>query len=686
MIRYTYRWMWHLLLLFLLLLPIVVESVYAQSSTNYKIQKDVAAQGGVASQSTNFKVVDAVGQPSPLGTAASTNYKDASGFFAKARTSLVPILVVSPTTLNFGTTLTAMTFQISNGGSGTLTWTINESPDKPWLISFTLASGTGNATVTVTVDRSLLTSNSDTGTLLVTSNGGNQSVTVLISKIPPSGVPITPVATSPQTAGAEFWVDIVVGSNTDPVTNLFGISFDVNVTNTTYIDVVTPHGSNVIAGDFLGSDLVFFSSVDETAGKVSAGISRKSGAGGVNGFGSALKIKFKSDASTPNNTSVQFSISNVSANDPVGTPIILVPGSVTVNIIKDGIIVWPGDTNNDGIVNQADVLPLGLHWGRTGPPRTCHANEVQWIAHTARPWTPLNATYADANGDGTVNQTDVLPIGLNWGKTHTGFFAGQSMSSSFNSITLDSAIITLKCSGSTSPGQHFYIDIFAKKIKDLFGLSFELFYSPTSFIDSLKVEEGAGNILGNDLIFFPIVIVDSDTGKVSVGISRKFGQGGVTADSGLVARINVKMQGAAVINQNSTLFWFKSISANDPVGNPIAFKSEKLSWKLVTGTAQPTKVRDQIETALPLEFFLSQNHPNPFNPTTTISYTVAKNSYVKLTVYNTLGQLVAVLVNGLQAKGSYSVTWDAQHQSSGIYICRFEADGFTAAKKMFLQK
>ncbi len=89
---------------------------------------------------------------------------------------------------------------------------------------------------------------------------------------------------------------------------------------------------------------------------------------------------------------------------------------------------------------------------------------------------------------------------------------------------------------------------------------------------------------------------------------------------------------------------------------------------------------------LPTEFVLEQNHPNPFNPTTTINYTVARNSHVKLTVYNTLGQVITVLVNGFQAQGSYNVTWNAQNQPSGIYIYRLEADGFTVSKKMFLQK
>ncbi len=81
-----------------------------------------------------------------------------------------------------------------------------------------------------------------------------------------------------------------------------------------------------------------------------------------------------------------------------------------------GLTVWPGDTNNNGVVNQADVLPLGLYWNKTGPARANRS--TQWQGQAAAPWNPANATYADANGDGVVNQADILPIGLNWGKRH----------------------------------------------------------------------------------------------------------------------------------------------------------------------------------------------------------------------------------------------------------------------------
>ncbi len=80
------------------------------------------------------------------------------------------------------------------------------------------------------------------------------------------------------------------------------------------------------------------------------------------------------------------------------------------------VTVWPGDTNNNGKVNQADVLPLGLYWQKVGPKRP-NASTL-WQGQSVAAWSPEAATYADANGDGVVNQADILPIGLNWGKRH----------------------------------------------------------------------------------------------------------------------------------------------------------------------------------------------------------------------------------------------------------------------------
>lgn len=93
---------------------------------------------------------------------------------------------------------------------------------------------------------------------------------------------------------------------------------------------------------------------------------------------------------------------------------------------------------------------------------------------------------------------------------------------------------------------------------------------------------------------------------------------------------------------------------------------------------------DEMQQRGPDGFRLSQNFPNPFNPTTMIRYTIPEAGAVSLKVYDLLGEKVATLVDHEQQAGTHNVNFNATHLPSGIYFYRIEAEGFESTRKMML--
>lgn len=95
---------------------------------------------------------------------------------------------------------------------------------------------------------------------------------------------------------------------------------------------------------------------------------------------------------------------------------------------------------------------------------------------------------------------------------------------------------------------------------------------------------------------------------------------------------------------------------------------------------------DIAEKLTPNKYSLFQNYPNPFNPTTTINYAIPNDNFVEISIYNTLGQEVAKLVDEFKPAGYYSIEFNASNLSSGMYIYKLTAGNFTNTKKLVLQK
>ena len=110
--------------------------------------------------------------------------------------------------------------------------------------------------------------------------------------------------------------------------------------------------------------------------------------------------------------------------------------------------------------------------------------------------------------------------------------------------------------------------------------------------------------------------------------------------------------------------------------------------KAVLPTAE-TAVEVSSEATIPVTYALHPNFPNPFNPETTISYDLPEPERIRLSIYDTPGQLVRLLLDEVRSAGVHTVVWDrtdeaGQHVASGVYLCCLEAGKFTAVRKLLV--
>lgn len=111
-------------------------------------------------------------------------------------------------------------------------------------------------------------------------------------------------------------------------------------------------------------------------------------------------------------------------------------------------------------------------------------------------------------------------------------------------------------------------------------------------------------------------------------------------------------------------------------GGPMNFQLSRVS---VTSVGQ-------TDATVPAEYSLAQNYPNPFNPSTNIRFELPTRMFVKLIIFNALGQEVTKLVNKELEPGVYKIPWDARSQPSGLYFYRLQAGGFVETRKMVFLK
>jgi hypothetical protein len=198
------------------------------------------------------------------------------------------------------------------------------------------------------------------------------------------------------------------------------------------------------------------------------------------------------------------------------------------------------------------------------------------------------------------------------------------------------------------------------------------------------------NEIGNDLVRYTIVFVDSTslTKKVEIDSDNLGELPKWTTTHGQIQGIVEQIAGGGIIYQ--ALVW--KVKAEDGLyttwSNPPT-NDNRPGFRLSVDLS--IIVSNDDVPNVPQTFALEQNFPNPFNPSTTVSYSVPKTSQVNVMVYDLLGNLVKTLVNESKLAGSYEVTWDATNDQgsvvpTGNYILKMVAGDFSQTRKMTLLK
>lgn len=157
---------------------------------------------------------------------------------------------------------------------------------------------------------------------------------------------------------------------------------------------------------------------------------------------------------------------------------VMAPRHIATSTYAPGqLVVWPGDADNNGIVNQNDLLPISTYFGRQGPGRT----SMTWAHVLVSPWPLVRATYADTDGNGTVNQNDLLPLANHFGRT-TGSVGGETAAKSRQvpSVSLD-------VPSSLAPGEDVVVQLRASSAANLQGVGGQFGFDLAA-LDVVRVE------------------------------------------------------------------------------------------------------------------------------------------------------------------------------------------------------
>jgi hypothetical protein len=401
----------------------------------------------------------------------------------------------------------------------------------------------------------------------------------------------------------------------------------------------------------------------------------KSAGGSGNEIGSSICVDASGNiivAGYFNSPTITFGTSTLT-NDSAGsfTDLFVVKLNNVTNV------VWPGDANYNYVVDNNDLLPIGLYYGQTGPLRMVTGNV--WQADTCTDWgltetTGVNIKNADCNGDGIIDSNDTLAVSLNFSLAHA--FAPIHT----DERSINPNLYFTSSSGIYLPGAWINVDVMAGAsafpVNNLYGLAFNIHY------DESLVQAGTESLIypnswfgspGTDAIKIGKVDALASTayaGETRINHTNKDGYGKIAT---------FRFQAKTTISSPSTInFSYSNYMANDSAGSNMVFSPQTYSV-IIDPSASVSEIGNVVGINI---------YPNPYSASTQISYVLNSKAIALVEVFDVIGNIVETLVNTTQPAGEYKYNFSAKEKGfdAGVYFVKITIDGTTATRKIVEMK
>jgi sugar lactone lactonase YvrE len=622
-----------------------------------------AYTGGTFSSTPGLSINTSTGAVIP-STSNSGNYNvtytipATGGCSAVLATTQIVILSVPAVSISAdGTIATSISINNGNAVQLQLNGSLGTTPNIQWTPSSSISSSSisnpivyPNTTTTYTAS-------------FTNTNGCQQSTSININVNPLPTIGNISLVSNNTTIGL-FDTSLIINVQLSNVTNLYSLYMKLkgNAAVNQYLDY-----NSYTAGTLLGSgNSVISTPPTVTSGVPDFGISKIGTAPGYNGSGLfyTLRFKPKNNITIPNGTVFCFYLDDINANNASGVTCGLNNQGLTCFNFTYQVNVWPGDLNNSKTVSTADLLPIGYFYNSIGPVRPNAT--IQWYAQPATLWGYNNSSingdaykvFADANGDGVINNADQAAIGFNMNQIHAKNSNSKyfSISPNVENTTLAGGMLVVApnsniLDASTLPQTvTFNVELNnTGGLNALYGISVNHVFDSTIFDLSTANIDYAGSIFG--IINSDFLNINYNTSNaISVGLTR-YANAPINGQ-GLLYKLTLKTKTSLGTSLTQTPVISYVDAANSQSGDTLGIEDAMI--------INLTIINNNVNSG---GFVI---YPNPVKDFLIIKGNTVVN---KVTIFNSLGQKMFE-----KDQNNNEFTVDVTKLSSGIYFINVESD------------